>query len=219
MTWQRRILGVAMVAIVIAAVASWVAVGLLADGVQRSLVRIDESLASAADIATETADTLDAISNSLEVVGDGLVSTADALASTRDLSETVRDILSSIRFIDSVQELRQNLLNIEDALVAVEVDLGRASRTLDTTAAQLEATADEVRAIPATLAAGQEDLTAIGDQLDTQVRWWRVAIVAFTVALFAVMWVIYSNLEALRILRDLEAARAPDPALPTQIPD
>jgi ABC-type transporter Mla subunit MlaD len=209
MTWQRRILAVAMVAIVVAAVASWVAVGLLADGVQRSLVRIDESLETAADIAVETADTLETISSSLGVVGDGLVSTSDALASTRDLSETVRDILSSIRFIDSVQELRENLLDVEDALVAVEADLGRAGGALDATAEQLDATADEVRAIPATLAAGRDDLAAIGAQLDTQVRWWRLAIVAFTVALFAVMWVIYSNLESLRILRELEAARTP----------
>lgn len=209
MKWQRRVLVGAMIAVAISAVAAWVAVGLLADGVQQSLVRVDESLVVASSIATETADTLDEIGVSLGVIGDGLVSTSEALQATQDLSATVRDILSSIRFIDSVQQFRESLLEVEASLATVEADLLRADVALAATQEQLFTAADTVRDIPDALDASRGDLDGVSDQISDQVWWWRLAIVAAASAFVAVLWVIKSNLDALALLRQLNRPSNP----------
>ena len=183
-----QVLLVSMVLIVAGSAAAWVAVGRLADAVERSLVQIEGSIDTARELAETTAASAAEVETVLQVVGDGLSSTADALAATQQVSANVRKLLGIVDFFDRVDDLKTSLEDAEASLQEVETSLDAASTSVSDAAPVLHDTVQALQKIPAQLEASLVEARAAREGIGNQTLLWRIAIVAGGLAVLGGLW-------------------------------
>lgn len=189
---QRRlgpaVLLVSMVLVAVGAVAAWIAVGGLANGTERALERMESALVAARDLADTTASSASELENAVAVVGDGLASTSDALKATQDVSKSVRGVLGLVDFIGSVDNLKASLEEAEASLVFVQGSLNTAAHTLEDAGPALHETVLALADIPGEIDAALADAAEAREKIDNQLWLWRLAIVAFSLAVIGGLW-------------------------------
>lgn|GEM_PF-1837717 len=206
----RRTLWVSMVALVVAMLSAWIAVGHLAAATAAGLTRTSQSLKTARVVAANTADSAAELQRVVGLVGDGIGSVGEAVVATKSVSESTRKALSSIRFIDSVQGVRESLEAAEGSLDRISADLERTGVTLNEAVPKLDQTVAALSEVPAEL---DRSIAQVGDSLDkvaSQRRLWRLAIIAAGIGLLGGLAVVD------RLVRQSEAARTAAAAPPVQ---
>jgi hypothetical protein len=183
-----QVLLVSMLLIVVGSMAAWVAVGRLANAVERSLVQVEDSIATAKLLSETTAASAVEIEGVLQVVGDGLASTSDALASTRQVSANVRRLLEVVDFFNRVDDLKGSLEEAEASLQAVETSLSEASDSVLDAAPALHRTVVALEKIPDQLEATLLEARVARERVGNQTFLWRAAIVAVGLAVLGGLW-------------------------------
>ena len=183
-----QVLLVSMLLIVVGAIAAWIAVGRLADAVERSLVQVEESIETAKLLATTTAASAAEVETVVETVGDGLGSTGDALASTRQVSANVRQLLEVVDFFNRVDDLKGSLEEAEASLQAVETSLSEASISVQQAGPSLHQTVLVLQKIPGQLDATLVEARLAREGVGNQTFLWRVAIVVGCLAVLGGLW-------------------------------
>jgi len=179
-----------MVLIVAGSVAAWIAVGRLADAVERSLVQVEDSIETAKSLAEATAASAAEAEQALQVVGDGLGSTGEALASTRQVSANVRKLLGIVDFFDKVDDLEGSLEEAEASLQSVETSLAAASDSVQGAAPRMHLTVLALEKVPAQLDATLAEARVARERVGNQTFLWRVAIVAGGLAVLGGLWAV-----------------------------
>lgn len=177
-----------MVLIVVGAIVAWIAVGRLADAVERSLVQVEASIETAKLLATTTAASAAEVETVVELVGDGLGSTGDALASTRQVSANVRQLLEVVDFFNRVDDLKGSLEEAEASLQAVETSLSNASISVQQAGPSLHQTVLVLQKIPDQLDATMVEARLAREGVGNQTFLWRVAIVVGCLAVLGGLW-------------------------------
>lgn len=180
---NRWTLWISMVAMTVAMISAWIALGQLAAATEAGLSRTSQALKTARVVAANTADSAVELQRVVGLVGDGIGSVGEAVTATKSVSESTRKALSSIRFIDSVQGVRESLEAAEASLDRISSDLDRTSATLNEAVPKLTDTVTALKEVPTEL---DRSIAQVGDSLDkvaSQRRLWRLAIIAAGVGL------------------------------------
>ena len=177
-----------MMMIVIGAIAAWIAVGRLADAVERSLVQVEDSIETAKLLSETTAASAAEVEDVIEVVGDGLGSTGEALAATRQVSANVRQLLEVVDFFNRVDDLKVSLEEAEASLQEVETSLAAASTSVQATGPVLHETVLALEKIPAQLDATLIEARLAREGVGNQTFLWRVAILVGCLAVLGGLW-------------------------------
>lgn len=177
-----------MVLLVIGAVAAWIAVGRLADAVERSLVQVEDSIETAKLLSETTAASAAEVETVLEVVGEGLGSTGEALTATRQVSANVRRLLEVVDFFNRVDDLKESLEEAEASLQVVETSLSEASASVQAAGPTLHETVLALEKIPAQLDATLVEARLAREGVGNQTFLWRVAILVGCCAVLGGLW-------------------------------
>jgi len=183
-----QVLFVSMVLLVIGAVAAWIAVGRLANAVERSLVQVEDSIETARLLSRTTAASAAEVENVIEEVGKGLGSTGEALTATRQVSANVRKLLEVVDFFNRVDDLKGSLEEAETSLQSVETSLAGTSSSVQAAGPTLRRTVLALKRIPAQLDATLVEARLAREGIGNQTFLWRVAIMVGCLAALGGLW-------------------------------
>ncbi|MEO7369620.1 MAG: hypothetical protein ABI949_13145 [Ilumatobacteraceae bacterium] len=190
MTQSKIFSWCAAVLIVGSVCAGWIAIGRLAAATQHGLIRTEESLISARELATNTAASATELQRLVGVIGEGLGNTGAALVATRHVSESVRGILDVASFINRVDDLNGSLKSAEATLAEVEIDLAEASGSIEESKPILDKTIASLQQVPDQLDQSIAEVRASAARVGRQVWLWRLAMTAGGAALLIVLLLI-----------------------------
>ena len=178
----------AKVLVAISAVLAWVAVGCLSNATERALLRLENALVTARDLADTTASSASELESVVDVVAFGLSNTAGAVEATENVSANVRKVLGIIDFIGSIDDLKKSLETAEATLANVSDSLKTSGQALVDAGPALNETVVALKAVPEQIDAALADAADARKRLDGQVWLWRLAVVTGALAVIGGLW-------------------------------